>query len=53
VLIDNFRMVERGRFREEALIELLTDHPYPVRNVTQNVADLKAQIAANEKAWRT
>jgi 5-oxoprolinase (ATP-hydrolysing) len=27
----------------------LTDHPYPVRNVTQNVADLKAQIAANAK----
>jgi 5-oxoprolinase (ATP-hydrolysing) len=29
VLIDNFRMVERGRFREKELIELLTDHPYP------------------------
>ncbi|YBV97014.1 hydantoinase B/oxoprolinase family protein [Phyllobacteriaceae bacterium JZ32] len=49
VLIDNFRLVERGRFREKELIALLTDHPYPVRNVHQNVADLKAQIAANEK----
>ena len=49
VLIDNFRIVERGHFREKELIELLTDHPFPVRNVTQNVADLKAQIAANEK----
>ncbi|WP_340161398.1 hydantoinase B/oxoprolinase family protein [uncultured Hoeflea sp.] len=49
VLIDNFRIVERGRFREKELVELLTNHPYPVRNVTQNVADLKAQIAANEK----
>jgi len=49
VLIDNFRIVERGRFREKELVEILTDHPYPVRNVTQNVADLKAQIAANEK----
>ncbi|WP_299860751.1 hydantoinase B/oxoprolinase family protein [uncultured Hoeflea sp.] len=49
VLIDNFRIVERGRFCEQELIALLTDHPYPVRNVTQNVADLKAQIAANEK----
>jgi 5-oxoprolinase (ATP-hydrolysing) len=49
VLIDNFLMVEQGRFREAELIELLTDHPYPVRNVQQNVADLKAQIAANEK----
>ena len=49
VLIDNFRLVDRGRFRESELIDLLTDHPYPVRNVHQNVADLKAQIAANEK----
>ncbi len=49
VLIDNFKMVDRGRFQEEALVKILTDHPWPVRNVTQNVADLKAQIAANEK----
>ena len=49
VLIDNFRLVERGRFREKELETLLTDHPWPVRNVRQNVADLKAQIAANEK----
>ncbi|MBO6716855.1 MAG: hydantoinase B/oxoprolinase family protein [Rhizobiaceae bacterium] len=49
VLFDNFRIVERGRFREEALRTLLTDHPYPARNPDQNIADLKAQIAANEK----
>jgi 5-oxoprolinase (ATP-hydrolysing) len=49
VLIDNFRLVEGGRFREEALQALLTDHPYPARNPHQNIADLKAQIAANEK----
>ncbi|CAN7363861.1 hydantoinase B/oxoprolinase family protein [Phyllobacterium sp. LjRoot231] len=49
VLIDNFRLVERGRFREKELTELLTNHPWPVRNVHQNIADLKAQIAANEK----
>ena len=49
VLIDNFRLVERGRFREAELVDLLTKHPYPVRNVAQNVADLRAQIAANEK----
>ncbi|ALV28081.1 hydantoinase B/oxoprolinase family protein [Pannonibacter phragmitetus] len=49
VLIDNFKLVDQGRFREAELIELLTSHPYPVRNVHQNVADLKAQIAANEK----
>ncbi|MGN6470941.1 MAG: hydantoinase B/oxoprolinase family protein, partial [Rhizobiaceae bacterium] len=49
VLIDNFRLVERGRFRERELHDLLTNHPYPARNPVQNIADLKAQIAANEK----
>jgi len=49
VLIDNFLIVERGVFREAALHDLLTDHPYPARNPAQNIADLKAQIAANEK----
>ena len=49
VLFDNFRIVERGRFREKELHTLLTDHPYPARNPQQNIADLKAQIAANEK----
>ncbi len=49
VLFDNFRIVERGRFREAELHDLLTDHPYPARNPHQNIADLKAQIAANEK----
>jgi 5-oxoprolinase (ATP-hydrolysing) len=49
VLFDNFRLVERGRFREKELLELLTDHPWPARNPQQNIADLKAQIAANEK----
>ncbi|MER9130292.1 hydantoinase B/oxoprolinase family protein [Mesorhizobium sp. M0768] len=49
VLFDNFRIVDRGRFREKDLETLLTDHPYPARNPHQNIADLKAQIAANEK----
>ncbi|MER9754952.1 hydantoinase B/oxoprolinase family protein [Mesorhizobium sp. M0166] len=49
VLFDNFRIVDRGRFREKDLATLLTDHPYPARNPHQNIADLKAQIAANEK----
>ena len=49
VLFDNFRLVERGSFRETELHRLLTDHPYPARNPQQNIADLKAQIAANEK----
>ncbi|MBA1139017.1 hydantoinase B/oxoprolinase family protein [Mesorhizobium neociceri] len=49
VLFDNFRVVDRGKFREAELQTLLTNHPYPARNPHQNVADLKAQIAANEK----
>lgn len=49
VLFDNFRVVDRGKFREAELQTLLTDHPYPARNPHQNIADLKAQIAANEK----
>ncbi|HEY6822680.1 MAG TPA: hydantoinase B/oxoprolinase family protein, partial [Burkholderiales bacterium] len=49
VLIDNFLLVEEGRFREKETIALLTSGKYPVRNVEQNIADLRAQIAANEK----
>ncbi len=52
VYIDNFLLVERGRFRERALIELLTHGPWPARNPVQNVNDLKAQIAANTKGVR-
>ncbi len=49
VLIDNFLLVEHGELREQALHDLLTSGRYPARNPTQNVADLAAQIAANEK----
>ena len=49
VLIDNLRLVERGRFREAELMAVLTGHKWPCRNPAQNVADLRAQIAANEK----
>jgi 5-oxoprolinase (ATP-hydrolysing) len=49
VYIDNFKLVDRGRFREQALNERLTKATYPARNPTQNINDLKAQIAANEK----
>jgi 5-oxoprolinase (ATP-hydrolysing) len=49
VLIDNFLMVEEGHFRERETVALLTSGRYPVRNVEQNIADLRAQIAANEK----
>jgi 5-oxoprolinase (ATP-hydrolysing) len=49
VLIDNFRIVERGRFREADMRALLTGAAYPARNPEQNLADLRAQIAACEK----
>ncbi|MFD2237441.1 hydantoinase B/oxoprolinase family protein [Aureimonas populi] len=49
VYIDNFKLLDRGVFREEALAALLTGARYPVRNLVQNVNDLKAQVAANEK----
>jgi 5-oxoprolinase (ATP-hydrolysing) len=49
VYIDPFKLVTRGRFREEEVVELLTKAPYPARNASQNIADLKAQVAANEK----
>ena len=51
----NFRLIEGqgvdrpGRFHEAELMALLTGGPYPARNPAQNVADLRAQIAANEK----
>jgi 5-oxoprolinase (ATP-hydrolysing) len=49
VYIDPFKVVAKGRFREEAVLQLLTSAPYPARNPAQNIADLKAQAAANEK----
>lgn len=49
VYIDPFKLVEAGRFREEAVMILLTEGPYPARDPAQNIADLKAQAAANTK----
>jgi 5-oxoprolinase (ATP-hydrolysing) len=49
IYIDNFTLVAQGRFRERELYALLEGGPYPARNPLQNVNDLKAQIAANEK----
>jgi 5-oxoprolinase (ATP-hydrolysing) len=49
VLIDSVRIVDRGVFNEEKLRTLLTSGRYPVRNVAQNLADLRAQVAACQK----
>ncbi len=49
IVIDNFKMIDRGEFQQDALLEILTSGPYPCRNPEQNIGDLKAQAAANEK----
>ena len=49
VQIQNFKLVEAGRLREAEMVALLQSGQYPSRNPQQNLADLKAQIAANEK----
>lgn len=49
VLINNFQLVQAGRFREQETIALLSSGKYPVRKFRQNIADLQAQIAANQK----
>ncbi|MBL8482653.1 MAG: hydantoinase B/oxoprolinase family protein, partial [Rhodocyclaceae bacterium] len=52
VLITNFKLVENGRLREAELRALLADATWPARNIEQNLADLAAQLAANEKGVR-
>ncbi|MFN7641177.1 MAG: hydantoinase B/oxoprolinase family protein, partial [bacterium] len=49
VQIQNFKLVDRGVLREAEILALLASGEYPSRNPQQNLADLKAQIAANEK----
>ena len=52
VLIDNWLLVEGGRLREAETRELLSSGPWPCRRVEQNLADLAAQVAANETGRR-
>jgi len=49
VQINNVKLVDRGVLQEASMIALLESGEYPSRNPQQNMADLKAQIAANEK----
>jgi 5-oxoprolinase (ATP-hydrolysing) len=49
VQINNFKLVDRGVLREAEMLALLQSSGYPSRNPQQNLADLKAQIAANQK----
>ncbi len=52
VLIRNFKLVDRGVSREDAMRKLLQSGPYPSRAVEDNLADLQAQVAANQVGVR-
>lgn len=52
IVIDSFKLVDQGQFREQATRELLRSGSYPCRNIDQNIADLSAQIAANATGVR-
>ena len=49
VLFDNFPLISNNRFNREELIAQLAGAKYPVRNIEQNIKDLQAQIAANNR----
>ncbi|NUU21580.1 MAG: 5-oxoprolinase [Streptomycetaceae bacterium] len=49
VLFDNWLLVDGGRFREQETRALLTEARHPSRNPEANLADLRAQVAANAK----
>ena len=52
IVIDDWLLVRQGVLREQETRDLLLSGPYPCRNVEQNMADLAAQIAANETGVR-
>ncbi len=52
ILFDNFQLVRKGRYQEEELRRKLGHGQWPARTPDQNIADLKAQIAANNKGRR-
>ncbi|MGW1890652.1 hydantoinase B/oxoprolinase family protein [Streptomyces sp. NPDC002004] len=49
ILFDNWLLAEGGRLREDETLRLLSDAPHPSRSPRTNLADLRAQIAANQK----
>ena len=48
VLIDNFKLFDKGIFREQEMRKILSSGKYPCRNIEHNMADLAAQVAANK-----
>jgi 5-oxoprolinase (ATP-hydrolysing) len=49
VLLDSVQLVAEGRFLEDEMRAILSSGRYPARNVEQNLADLRAQVAACAK----
>ena len=49
VLFDNVPLLKEGVFQEAAIRALLNDHIYPSRNPDQNIADIKAELAACQR----
>jgi 5-oxoprolinase (ATP-hydrolysing) len=49
VLLDNVVLVEGGRFLDAEIRRLLAGGRFPSRNIDQNLADLRAQVAACAK----
>ena len=52
VLLNNVTLVQDGRMLEEEIEHLFSTARYPARNIEQNIADLRAQVAANAKGVR-
>ncbi len=49
VYIDNFKLVDQGRFLEAETHALLSGAKYPARRPDKNIADLKAHVAVERK----
>ncbi len=49
ICFTNFHLVKNDKFQTEAVVKKLKDHAFPARNPQQNIADLKAQVAANAR----
>ena len=52
VVISNFTLVKEGVTHEAALRQMLLQGPYPSRSVEENLADIRAQVAANQQGAR-
>jgi 5-oxoprolinase (ATP-hydrolysing) len=52
VLIEDFPIVLAGEFQMTAVRELLLGAKYPARDADKNIADMQAQLAANQQGIR-